>query len=392
MDSKADIICLGLPSWEGDYLKSTVQLLSEMTNFYEVLYVEYTYTWIDVIRGFLGKNTAPINRILGKEDRLRVINLENGNSINVLTLPPIIPINWISNKVIYKYLLKLNSKIIEKSIKKVTQKLKFTNPIFINAFQPNFGLNLKKKFNEKLTIYYCYDEISEAQWCKKHGAWTEFEFMKIVDAVVVSSKALLEKKKKIQTNTFLVKNGVDVGIFSDKKDINKPKTIIGYIGTIDDRIDIELVKSLIKNMPEYKFLFVGRVMDKTVESSLNILPNVEFTGAKQPEELGIEMKKIDIGLIPFKKNEFTKNIYPLKINEYLASGMPVVSTDFADLTDFEGLIYKSTDNKSFEEMLKMAIIEKDQLLVDARIGFAQLNSWKNRAVELTRIIDELTEK
>lgn len=387
MDSKSEIICIGLPSWEGDYLKSTVQLMSEMTEFRKVLYVEYTYTWIDVVRGFLGKNKAPFRRILGKEERLRTIKLENGNEVLVLTLPPILPINWISSKSIYKYFLKINAKIIERSIKKVTQKVKFTNPILINAFQPSIGIYLKGKFNEKATMYYCYDEISEAQWCKRHGGWTEQEFMKMTDAVVVSSNALLEKKSKVQPKTFLVKNGVDTSIFSNPKSNLTKKTTIGYVGTIDDRIDGQLMKKMIESMPEMKFLFVGRVIDKSIESNLNTFQNVKFTGAKQPNELAEEMKRIDVGLIPFKKNEFTKNIYPLKINEYLASGMPVVSTNFADLTDFKGLIYES-DESSFEENLRLAIQEQDKTLIQNRIAFAQANSWKNRVAELNKIIEE----
>lgn len=389
MNQQSDIICLGLPAWEGDYLKSTVQLMSEMTHFSRVLYVEYTYTWVDVVRGLLGKNKAPVKRILGKENRLRNIKLANGNEILVLTLPAILPINWISNKSIYAFFLKINTKSIERTIKKVIQKVKINNPLIINAFQPSFGLNLKGKFNEKATIYYCYDEISEASWCKKHGAWTEQAYMKMVDAIVVSSKSLLERKKTIQPNTFLVKNGVDISIFSQfKKSENAEKKTIGYIGSIDDRIDTEMMQKIIEAMPNYHFLFVGRIIDKSIESNLNRCPNVEFTGAKQPNELAKYMEKIDVGLIPFEKNEFTKNIYPLKINEYLASGMPVVSTNFADLTDFEGLIYES-DETNFKENIKTAIAEKSKILIEKRIAFAKANSWKNRAVELNKIIENI---
>ncbi len=389
MNQQSDIICLGLPAWEGDYLKSTVQLMSEMTHFSRVLYVEYTYTWVDVVRGLLGKNKAPVKRILGRENRLRNIKLANGNEILVLTLPAILPINWISNKSIYAFFLKINTKSIERTIKKVIQKVKINNPLIINAFQPSFGLNLKGKLNEKATIYYCYDEISEASWCKKHGAWTEQAYMKMVDAIVVSSKSLLERKKTIQPNTFLVKNGVDISIFSQfKKSENAEKKTIGYIGSIDDRIDTEMMQKIIEAMPNYHFLFVGRIIDKSIESNLNRCPNVEFTGAKQPNELAKYMEKIDVGLIPFEKNEFTKNIYPLKINEYLASGMPVVSTNFADLTDFEGLIYES-DETNFKENIKTAIAEKSKILIEKRIAFAKANSWKNRAVELNKIIENI---
>ena len=150
----------------------------------------------------------------------------------------------------------------------------------------------------------------------------------------------------------------------------------------------EIMQEVIKANAQLLISFVGRIIDKSIESNLNRCPNVEFTGAKQPNELAKYMEKIDVGLIPFEKNEFTKNIYPLKINEYLASGMPVVSTNFADLTDFEGLIYES-DETNFKENIKTAIAEKSKILIEKRIAFAKANSWKNRAVELNKIIENI---
>jgi glycosyltransferase involved in cell wall biosynthesis len=387
MLQKSDIICVGLPAWEGEYMKSTVQLMSEMTHFYRVFYVEYTYTINDVLKGVFKKNHTPIKRILGIENRLRKLELANGNEIFVLTLPPLLPINWIENKRIYQFFLKCNTQLILAAIRVMMKKNKIDNPLIINAFQPNYGLSLKGKLNEKATIYYCYDEISEAAWCKKHGTWAEEKFMKMVDAVVVSSQSLLMTKKAVQTNTFLVKNGVDTSIFSRfKKNINEPKTTIGYVGSINDRLDVGLIENLLEQFPKCKFLFVGIIIEKGIVNILKQYKNIEFTGPKQPDELADYMKKIDIGIIPFKKNEFTKNIYPLKINEYLASGMPVVSTDFADLSDFEGLIYESSP-EDFGLNLALAIDEKHEELIEKRIAFARQNSWKNRAIEMNKIIN-----
>lgn len=388
MTQKNDIICLGLPAWEGDYLKSTVQLMSELTAFHNVLYVEYTYTLTDVLKGFFGKSNVPVKRVLGIKNRLRKIEFQNGNNIYVLTLPAVLPINWISNRSIYESFLRFNTKIIEVALKLVCKKIGFSNPLIINAFQPNYGLYLKEKLNEKATIYYCYDEISAANWCKKHGTWAEQKFMKMVDAVVVSSKALLDTKSKIQQNTFLVKNGVDTSIFSQsKKEISKRKSTIGYVGSIDDRLDLQLLQSIIESFPKHDFLFVGRIVEMCIWTQLQKYPNVKFVGSQQPEQLAEYMKIIDVGLIPFKKNEFTKNIYPLKINEYLACGMPVVSTDFADLSDFEGFIYESK-NTDFGSNLILALEEKNEELIENRIAFAQQNSWKNRAAEFNQIIEK----
>ena len=388
MSNKTDIICVGLPTWDGDYMKSTVQLMSELAKKHRVLYVEYTFTLNDVLKGFFKKNNAPIKRILGIENRLRKIELGNENEIFVLTLPAILPINWISNKAIYSFFLKQNTRFVQQAIKQISKSLKFKNPLIINAFQPNYGLFLKGKLSEKATVYYCYDEISAANWCKKQGIWAEEKFMLMADTVVVSSKSLLQTKSKIQPTTYLVKNGVDTSIFSqDKKSIKTIKKTIGYVGSIDDRLDTQLLESIVKDFPNHDFLFVGRITEKSVFDTLQKYPNVTFTGAKQPNELAEYMKKIDVGLIPFKKNEFTKNIYPLKINEYLASGMPVVTSNFADLSDFDGLIYEG-NSSDFGDNLIRALQEQDEKQIDKRRTFAQQNSWKNRAIEFEEILQK----
>ncbi|MBK8043404.1 MAG: hypothetical protein IPK21_12575 [Haliscomenobacter sp.] len=62
---RKNVLCIGLPSWEGDYLTSTVQLMKELSVRHQVLYVEYTYTWLDVWRGWRKRGPAPVRRILG---------------------------------------------------------------------------------------------------------------------------------------------------------------------------------------------------------------------------------------------------------------------------------------------------------------------------------------
>jgi 3-deoxy-D-arabino-heptulosonate 7-phosphate (DAHP) synthase len=95
---------------------------------------------------------------------------------------------------------------------------------------------------------------------------------------------------------------------------------IGYIGSLDFRVDYDLLETLIQKRSEYEFMFIGRVMDQRNCERLSAYSNVQFLGSKQPEELPVLLSQIDVAIIPFVKNEFTRNIYPLKINEYLAAG------------------------------------------------------------------------
>jgi len=91
-------------------------------------------------------------------------------------------------------------------------------------------------------------------------------------------------------------------------------------------------------------------------------------------------------LIPFLKNELTAGIYPLKINEYLAVGKPVVTTNFADLTDFEEMVHIAPCQESFLKELKTSMTQTSPKWIYERTLFALENSWEKRAQELNMML------
>lgn len=369
---KSDILCIGLPQWEGNYQKPIVEILKEMSAFHRILYVEYTPTWKDT-KGW-------------KPGRLRKVTIENGQEIWVFTPPSLMPINWLPVGRLYDRFLQWNAEIVKKSVQQVMKQLQMRTPICINAFQPALGVKLNGAFGERALYYFCYDEISEAEWCKKHLARYEPRFLREVDGVLVTSSGLFETKKKQQPNIALVQNGVESALFKDAISPNPQNKVIGYLGTIDDRMDVPMLEKAICEFTNYHFLFVGRVLDDSVRMTLGKYTNVEFTGAKSPDELMKYLSKIQVGLIPFIKNGFTKNIYPMKINQYLAYGMPVVSTDFADLSDFGTLIYKAS-SQDFTTALAEAVQEDTSVFWQARRDFAKGNTWENKAIQFSNFIE-----
>ena len=120
--------------------------------------------------------------------------------------------------------------------------------------------------------------------------------------------------------------------------------------------------------------------------------NVELTGAKQPGELIAELKEVDLGLIPFVTNEFTKNVYPLKVNEYLAAGKAVVSTHFADLSEFTEQIAICDTTESFLDAIEKELRLNTATQQQERSNWARKNSWHNRAEQFSNIIYKLSNK
>jgi glycosyltransferase involved in cell wall biosynthesis len=385
-----DIICLAFPAWEGNYLKSTVQLMKELAKNNRVLYVDYAYTWKDFINSLRGKGFASWKRMLGKEPRLRTEKLDNGAEMFILTLAPVIPTNFIKNVWLFDKINAFNAHFMGKTIKETQLILGMDTPSVINAFNPVFGVHLGGKLGEKQLIYYCYDEIGAATWAKKHGERLENRFMKMVDTVVVTSQGLFNKKSKLHNNCHLVKNGVDFELFASEnpQPLSYPMSntqpyqkIIGYLGSVDERLDYDLIELVLKMTPQYQYIFVGRVTTKAYENRLKQYPNVVLVGSQPPSSLPTWVQEFEVCWIPFIKNELTAGIYPLKINEYLAAGKPVVSTDFSDLSDFKNIISIAENAGEILECFKV----NNQNCTN-RKKFAAQNSWGARAETLQTLM------
>ncbi len=392
--NKKDIVCIGLPAWEGNYLKSTVMLMRELSFNHRVLYVEYPFTFKDLLLGLIKKRAVPVARILGFKPRLRNLSRRQSQQLYVLTLPPILSVNWSEVNIVYNVLMKINAHIIRRSVRRAINKTGLKDVTVINAFNPGLGVRLENSFNERKLFYYCYDEISQARWASKHGAWEEKQFLKNVDGVIVSSQGLFSAKSKINNNCYLIKNGVDIELFTKAREIktaidnqaDKRKKVIGFLGTFDDRIDLDLLKLLVKELPEIQLMIVGRVLDTKAKIELEQYDNVLFTGPKTTDEIPDVVAKFDIGIIPFVKNKFTRNIYPMKINEYLAMGIPVITTDFASLSEFGKIIYLAKTDREFIKRIKHAIDGNDANVEMKRVQYAARNTWSTRALKFSACI------
>jgi glycosyltransferase involved in cell wall biosynthesis len=392
MNYKHDIVCIGLPSWDGPYMKSTVQLMKGLARRNRVLYVEYPFTFKDLVHGLAGNDSVPVSRVLGSETRVRNPVADLNESLHVLTLPPAFPANGLPVGEAFDRILRLNCRSALRAIKSTIRSLGFKSPIVINALNPTYGWMLKGQLDEILSIYYCYDEIRGQAWNARHGASYEDRFIQSADLVVTTSNALLASKRQLNSNCALVQNGVDFDLFSQSADpsrhlLRKKQRVIGYVGNLDDRLDYDLLTSVVSMSPESTFLFVGHVTSSEAHRLVRY-PNVMMVGAaRRYEDLPSWLGRMDVGLIPFVKNRFTANIYPMKINEYLAAGLPVVRTDFNDLPEFDRVCAVATTPDEFLRSILCSISSNSREKVEERIEHARSNSWTERVTQFERHID-----
>lgn len=377
MNSLLHIVILASPAWRGNYMKSTVELAKELTANKDVdklLFIDSQRTYKDLILKFY---KVPFLRMIGLKNRMEIDN----NTI-IYTPSPILPINWVKNEKLYSFLAKINSTIIKRNILSAYKRADIKNPVVVNAFNPIVGYYLHEKLQEQLSIYYCYDEISACEWSQKHGPRYEEKFAKQVDIIACTSSNLALEKSKFNPNVITIKNGVDYENyhkhFKAKRFSAIKKVVIGYIGSIDDRLDYELLEYCIKRLKTVEFRFVGRIKDAKYKI-LDNYPNVTFIGNLTPDALAVEVNNFHVGLIPFVKNKFTANVYPLKINEYLSAGLMVVSTDFADLSDFKNDISITSTHEDFLNGIKRQVSHSTSMKSTMRTLIGKTNSWAERA-------------
>ena len=389
-----NIVCIGNTTWFGEYQKSTVQILSRLAISNNILYVDYAFTFKDLISGLLGKKKIPVKQILGFNPRLDLVSINESGKVVKLTLPPVIPFNHFRNEKIFRLILKINSYIIYRSVKNALKKLQMTEVISLTAFMPFYGLYLKGKLKEKLNVYYCYDSIDG----KRNGARgkkIENEFMRCIDAVIVTSDHLASEKREINPNLFTIKNGVDFNLFRTATEgLIRPEIpkVVCYTGSIDQRFELEIVEFCISNAPDLDFIFVGPVRNKEFAERLGKYTNVHIKLPVSPEDIPEIMFKSHVGIIPYTRTEQNRNVYPLKINEYLAVGTPVVMTDFARLPEFDQLVSIASDKHSFLSKIRKEIQSDQKQNQLERIRFASKNSWDSRAESFSEVLEILLNK
>jgi glycosyltransferase involved in cell wall biosynthesis len=392
MEQFDSIICIGQTHWKGDFQKAVVQLMSELSVRHRVLYVDYQNTVKDLAMGLIGRLDVPVQQLTRLKNPLVKTSLENGSEVYVWTPPLVLPVNWLPDGP-HDFLMRYNTGRIVSGLRSVMRELGIKKPLVVNAFNPVLGVSMLHKLNEWATIYYCFDEITAATWISRHGKRYESAYLKKVDAIVTTSETLRMAKSLAQPNTYCVKNGVNFDLFHQARQLAEaqPPTrpIVGYLGTADNRIDLDLVAYCVQSLPDILFQFVGEVNDPAITHRLGAYPNVEFIPPHQPADLPAFLAKMTVAMIPFVCNEHTYTIYPLKINEYLAAGLPVVSTPFSVLDDFNGVVELASSPAEFARALRHAFTDYAPDRIHQRVAMAKSNSWTKRAEEFEWVIDQL---
>lgn len=214
--------------------------------------------------------------------------------------------------------------------------------------------------------------------------------------VFIHSPALWEKKSHLNPNSLLVPNGVDFSRFAspqqepeDLKPIARPR--MGYVGVIQSTINWSLLHELVERHREWSFVFVGprghlEPQDGAHVTQMSALHNAHFLGGKPVQVLGAYAQHMNVCMMPYKINDYTKFIYPLKLHEYLASGRPTIGTPIRSLQDYAHVIALASTADEWSDALgaSLAAERNRPERVETRRRLARTHDWSTLVERIAR--------
>lgn len=276
----------------------------------------------------------------------------------------------------------INRISVTRHVNKKLAQLKLEEPVMVIT-APN-ACDLIGAFGESRVVYYCVDEFSEWPGVQKElVASMESQLLDLCDVFVATSTKLLNKFDRPGRTSLLLTHGVDAELFADstlsEHDLlaNIPKPRVGYFGLFDDRSDQDLLYEVATNMTDVSFIITGST--ETDVSRLTSLANMYFTGSVPFLEVPKIAAGFDICMLPYKLNDLTDAIQPLKFKEYIATGKPIVSTPIREARGLADYIGLAADADEWTALIRRYMDGYHPASDAQRHSFLQDESWTSKA-------------
>lgn len=247
---------------------------------------------------------------------------------------------------------------------------------------------LTERTQSSLVVYDCMDRYAAFHRgrTRRRIEADEARLVTRADLVFASSRGLAERLEAWH-ETALVPNGVDYAAFSRARRDQPPQwreemrgPVVGFHGTLGDWIDFDLIARLAERHRRWSWVFIGPGGQRA-SRALGRLPNVRFVGEVDYADLPRQAAWFDAGIVPFRLNDLTRYVHPIKALEYLALGLPVVATPLPDLAPLASVALFASTDEQWSAALSAAL-EPDarrSRLVAARRHAVAGHDWQLRA-------------
>jgi len=285
---------------------------------------------------------------------------------------------------------RFNRLSVIRAVRKEMIRLRIKEPLFLTTLPT--ANDYVGAFNEVVDVYYCVDEYSK--WpgaLKEMLERMESDLIRKVDLIVATSEELQRANRSESCPTYLLTHGVDTEHFNKAKNLvphplfdTLKKPVIGYFGLIDGHVDLGLLEFLMKEKPEWSFIFIGPV--KVDIDNLKRHKNANFFPPVSYLDLPKYLAGLDVCILPYKVNELTRYSNPLKLKECLAAGKPVVSTALPEVMKLKEAVRVALGKEEFLVQVSDALTRPFNRTCAEKV--LQGEDWSIKAEKMSGYIEE----
>ncbi|PZC45908.1 MAG: Glycosyltransferase involved in cell wall bisynthesis [Chloroflexi bacterium] len=388
--NKHSYLILYGPTWDGASQVSKHHLAKYWANLgHSVLYVESQFHLFSFITR-MKEALRLLTRFIFGPNKVE-------NNLWIHCFPSVFPyrsgVSFLANSLT----LAINQFIPRRLINSLCESLKLDSPVVIVGTAT--ALPIIERLNPKLVVYHCSDDYSSQPNFPSSFKDLEKKLIARADLIICTAEELTEIKAPMNPQTYTITNGADIDHFKSSledatevpaeiKDFSGP--VIGYVGTIFEWLDFEMIANAAREKPGYNFVFIGPIT--TDISLIHDIPNIHMLGPKSYGSIPNYLKGFDVATIPFIIHDVTLRASPVKFYEYLASGTPIVATRLPDLDRFDHLVTLFSRPDQYVESLDKALANKSKTALNNRIEEASNHSWESRFEKIDELIDQLVVK
>ena len=297
---------------------------------------------------------------------------------------------------------RINRVLLRRALRRWMRAIGFGRPVVWTFLPTPLVRDVIPDMDPLVSIYYCIDDFASSSKAARRITQSEQQLFRECDLVFVTSDKLRERAERFSRSVHLFPFGVSFDKFAranassrempdDLATLTRP--VVGYVGGIHRWMDLELIAGVARQMPDVTFAMVGP--SQVDLGPVDGIPNVRWFGKRAHDEIPRYIKGFDAGIVPYLLTEYTANVYPTKLNEYLAMGVPVVATDLPEIRRFNAdhgpSVAVAGTVETFVAALRIALGGSTETERARRIEVARENSWVARIARMSRLIETALE-
>ncbi len=293
----------------------------------------------------------------------------------------------------------LNAALLEPGIRKWLRQ--FDQPPIVWTYLPTpLVLRLAARLRPALLVYYCVDNLPESSNLARRSAEGERQLFRSADLVMVTSEQLREKAARYRPSVHVVPSGVSMDAFANAREApvtvlpefaSLRRPVVGYVGGLHRWFDVALTAAVARRLPDVQFVLVGPAHIDV--SGLERVENVHLLGPRPHSDVPALLRMLDAAIIPYVLDAYTRSVFPTKLSEYLAMGLPSISTPLPDVVAFRNrygaVVDVAATADEFAEAVRRAVSQpSSDEERRTRIDVASAQDWGLRVAHIETLLND----